>query len=83
MLGFVSHTNNIMYRVLQILQVIFSIVVVILVLIQSKGGGFSSGIGNSIGFYRSRRGLEKLVFIITIIIGIALVGNSLALVLLG
>jgi len=71
-----------MYRILQITHIIMSVAVVGLVLIQSKGGGFASGIGNSIGFYRSRRGLEKLVFILTIIIAILVVANSLLLVLL-
>ena len=71
-----------MKETLQIIQIVIAIAVVVLVLIQSKGGGFASGIGNSISFYRSRRGLEKVVFIITIILGISLVANSLILVLL-
>ena len=71
-----------MYRFLQILHIFLSITIVGLVLIQSKGGGFASGIGSSIGFYRSRRGLEKLVFILTIVVAILVVANSLILVLL-
>jgi len=55
---------------------------VILVLVQSKGGGFASGIGSSIGFYRSRRGLEKVVFITTIVVAILVAVNSLLLVIL-
>lgn len=70
-----------MYRILQITHIFLSLAIVGLVLIQSKGGGFASGIGNSIGFYRSRRGLEKLVFILTIIVAILVVANSLLLVL--
>ncbi len=68
---------------LQSLQIIVSILLVILVLIQSKGGGLASGIGSSISFYRSRRGLEKIIFIITIILSVVLVVNSLVLVFLG
>lgn len=68
---------------LQFVQVLLAIFLVILVLIQSKGGGFASGIGSSISFYRSRRGLERIVFIATIVLSVALVANSLILVLLG
>lgn len=71
-----------MYRLLQITHIVFSLTAVGLVLIQSKSGGFASGIGSSIGFYRSRRGLEKLVFILTIVVAFLVVANSLVLVLL-
>jgi len=71
-----------MYRLLQTIHIILSLAIVGLVLIQSKGGGFASGIGSSIGFYRSRRGLEKIVFIITIVVAILVVVNSLLLILL-
>lgn len=67
---------------LQVVQIIVGILITILALIQSKGGGFASGIGNSISFYRSRRGLEKFVFILTIVCGAILVINSVALILL-
>lgn len=70
-----------MQNLLQAVQVILAILMTGLVLIQSKGGGFASGIGNQIGFYRSRRGLEKVVFIITIITAVLLVVNSLLLII--
>lgn len=66
----------------QILQMVISVFLVLLVLIQAKGKGLSRSIGGSISFYRSRRGLEKLVFVTTIIFGVSLCLNSLALVLL-
>lgn len=71
-----------MYSLFQTIHIVLSILIVFLVLIQSKGGGFASGIGNSIGFYRSRRGLEKVVFITTIIVAILVAANSLLLVIL-
>ena len=68
--------------IVQILQIFISIVLVILILLQTKGVGLYSGVGGSIGFYRSRRGLEKLIFILTIILAIALAANSIAITLL-
>ena len=67
--------------ILQVLQIIFTIALIALVLLQSKGGGLASGIGGSISFYRSRRGIEKAIFILTIIFGLAVVINSLILVI--
>lgn len=72
-----------MTKILQILQILLSVLMILLVLIQSKGGGFASGIGGSIGFYRSRRGLEKAVFIVTIVVAVAMVVNSFLLIVLG
>ena len=71
-----------MLAVLQVIQIIMALAMIGLVLIQSKGGGFASGVGSSISFYRSKRGLEKIVFIVTIVLAVLLVANSLALVLL-
>lgn len=61
-------------------QVVTSVLIVGLVLLQEKssgvggafGGGGGSGGGDS-GFYQTRRGLEKIVFILTIIAVIAFV----------
>ncbi len=71
-----------MLRTLQVVQILVAIVIVGLVLVQSKGGGFTSGVGNTIGFYRSRRGLEKAVFVLTIFLALFLVVNSLILFML-
>jgi protein translocase SecG subunit len=52
------------------------------VLIQSRGAGISSAISGFGGFYRTKRGLEKVVFIATIVLGIAFILNSAALVMI-
>ncbi len=66
----------------EIIQIAISILLVLFILIQSKGTGLYSGVGSSIGFYRSRRGLEKAVFILTITFTVILVLNSVAIILL-
>ena len=66
----------------EIIQIIASILIIFLVLIQSKGTGLYSGVGSNIGFYRSRRGIEKAVFILTIVLIVILVLNSAAIILL-
>lgn len=54
---------------------------ILLVLIQSKSGGLSGSVANSFGAYRSRRGIEKGIFILTIVCGIVFTVNSLFLII--
>jgi protein translocase SecG subunit len=65
----------------KILQLIMAVILTLLVLIQTKGKGLSSSFGSSVGYYGTRRGLEKFIFILTIFLSIAIVANSLALIL--
>jgi len=64
-----------------ILQIIASVALILLVLIQSKASGLSSSVASSFGMYRSRRGVERGVFILTIVFGIVFTVNSLFLVI--
>lgn len=54
-----------MHTVLLILQIIFSIGIVITVLLQPEGTGLSSSWGGG-GTYHTKRGVEKIVFYATI-----------------
>ena len=54
----------------------------ILVLIQSKTAGLSPSLKGSFNMYRSLRGVEKIIFILTVIFGVLIVVNSLVIVLL-
>ena len=49
-----------------IVQIILSIVVIVLVILQSKGGSLSRMFGGEGGVYKTRRGFEKTLFNITI-----------------
>lgn len=71
-----------MLKIAQILQLVVSIVLTLLVLMQTKGKGLSSFLGGDSGFYSTRRGLEKVIFIITIILGVLLTANSLFIIYL-
>lgn len=66
----------------KVLHVVLVLLLIPLVMIQSKGVGLSSTFGGVGGYYRTRRGVEKVVFVVTIIIVIAFVFNSLLIVLL-
>lgn len=67
--------------IFKIIQIFLSILLTALVLIQSKGGGLSSSVGGSFTMYRSKRGLEKIVFILTIVFSVLVVINSLLIII--
>lgn len=65
-----------MNQFLTIFQIVISIILIVLILVQARGTGFgrSSGIG---GTSFSRRGLEKLVFRMTFVIAFLFVVISI------
>ena len=67
-----------MKQFLIILQIILSILLIIFVVLQNKGSGLSEVFGGSDTFYNSKRGIEKVLFIGTIVISILFLINSLA-----
>jgi len=54
--------------ILIVIQIISSILLVIFVLLQSKGTGLSQIFGGEGNIYRTRRGLEKGLFVLTIVV---------------
>lgn len=51
---------------LQIIQIIVSIAIIALVLLQAKGAGLGGIFGGDGGIYRTRRGVEKTLYQATI-----------------
>jgi protein translocase SecG subunit len=58
-------------QILTIIQVILALLLSASILIQQQGSGIGSTFGGEGNAYRSRRGLEKLLFRATIILAIA------------
>ena len=57
-------------QIINVIQIILGIVIVGLILLQSKGTGLGSTFGGDMGFYGTKRGAEKMLFIFTIIVSI-------------
>lgn len=57
-----------MAKVLIFLQPILAILVMVAILVQAKGTGLGRAFGGGGGFYSSRRGVEKMLFRITIVL---------------
>lgn len=64
---------------LQIASIVVSVLLIILILLQVKGGGLSNLLGGDggMGISRTRRGLEKTLFQITILMSALFLGISI------
>jgi len=63
--------------VLLVFQVLLSIALISLILLQSSKGGLGGGLGGG-ELYRTKRGAERLVFIATIVVSVLFLITSLA-----
>lgn len=72
-----------MQTALTIIQIIASLLVILFVILQSKGAGLSSTFGGEGMFYRSKRGVEKILFRATIATAAILGISSLLLIVFG
>ncbi len=61
-------------QALIIIQIVVAILLVTSILLQSKGGDLGSTFGGAGEVYRTKRGLEQVLFIGTIILAIAFFG---------
>jgi len=68
---------------LQIAAIIVSVLLIILILLQVKGGGLGSLLGGDAGggITRTRRGLEKTLYQLTIVMSIVFLAISIVAVL--
>ena len=57
-----------------IIQIAVAIVIIILILLQERSSGLSGLLGGSTGgFYQARRGMEKTIFYLTIVLCVVFV----------
>ena len=59
-----------MAQYLPIAQIIVSLVLILLILLQQRGTALGSAFGSEAGFYATKRGLEKKIFWATIVFAI-------------
>ncbi len=58
---------------LYIVQLLVAIVLIVVVLIQSKGAGFNGTFSNDSSVFRTRRGVEKTLFNFTLVLAVVFV----------
>ncbi len=67
-----------MEKVLMVIQVVLSILLTVTILSQNRGTGLSATFGGTGGFHVSKRGAEKVLFNISIVLAVLFILNSLA-----
>ena len=53
---------------LDIATLVISVVLGVVLLLQAKGSGFGAGLGGTTAVFRTRRGIEKTLFQLTIVL---------------
>lgn len=66
---------------LKIAQLVVSVLLVISILLQSRGTGLSGVFGGSNAVFRTKRGIEKTLFTATIVLALAFFGLAIALLI--
>ncbi len=59
--------------IISILQIIVSVLLITLILLQQRGSGLGSTFGQEGGAYATRRGAQQKIFSATIVLGVAFV----------
>ena len=67
---------------LQVVTLVSAILTIILILLQQRGASLGAGFGSSGELYTKRRGLEKSLFVTTIVFAVIFVGSILGLLLI-
>ncbi len=67
-----------MNQVINIIQIILALALIGLIILQSKGTGLGSTFGGDMGFYGTKRGAEKMLFILTIVVATLFLLSSIA-----
>jgi len=65
-------------KILNIIQILVAILLIVSILLQNRGAGLSGVFGGEGGYYRSRRGFEKKLFILTIILSVIFFAIAMA-----
>lgn len=63
-----------MRQIIFIAQIMVSVLLMVVILLQHRGSGLSAVFGGSGNIYRTKRGLEKGLFILTIILVCLFIG---------
>ena len=66
-----------MQNILTIIMVVVAILLMATILLQQRGASLGGAFGGNSGVYRSRRGVEKLLYILTIIFAVIFVALSI------
>jgi protein translocase SecG subunit len=65
-------------KLIQLVQIVIAILLIISILLQNRGAGLSSFFGGAGNVYMAKRGVEKTLFVSTIVLAVMFFGLALA-----
>lgn len=71
-----------MTSILDIIQVVISLALIPAILLQQRGGGLSAAFGGDGSAYRTRRGVERGVFVASVILSVLFFATAILNILL-
>ncbi|MBU1092169.1 preprotein translocase subunit SecG [Patescibacteria group bacterium] len=66
-----------MGKILMIIQVVLAIILMVSILAQGRGTSLGEAFGGSSSFYSTRRGVERTLFVITVVVAVLFVITAL------
>lgn len=66
-----------MKPIISLFQIILAVLLILIIIIQQKGTGLGSTFGGDLSFYRTKRGAEKMIFNLTIILAFLFIALSI------
>ena len=72
-----------MQKILLIIELIVGVVMMLTILLQERGTMLGGAFGGEGSVYRARRGVEKILYIVTIVLAIIFVGLAIVTFILG
>ncbi len=71
-----------MHKLITVIQIVSAVLLIVSVLLQERGVGLGAAFGGEGSIYRTKRGIEKGIFISTIVFAIIFFGSALTSVIL-
>ncbi len=68
--------------IISIVQIVISFLLVAAILLQQRGAGLSESFGGAGGSYHTKRGLERILFISTIVLSILFISSTFIVLLI-
>jgi len=65
-------------QIISVFQIIVCVLLAVVILLQQRGSGVGGAFGGAGASYFTRRGLEKILFIATVVLGILFVASTIA-----
>lgn len=66
------------HQIINIIQLVISVLLILSILLQSRGAGLSGTFGGDSAVYTTRRGPEKMLYWITVVLALIFVGLAIA-----